>query len=68
MGITIGEKDALELCRINSEIAVSAFWIGERLDGTKEEIVAVDSVWILFICWRDTVIFTVLLAFLKSRK
>lgn len=49
LGITIDEMDALELCKINSEIVVATVWIVERLDGTKEEIVVVDSVWIVFI-------------------
>lgn len=42
LGTTPDERDALELCRINSEIAFATVWICKRLDFTKEEIVAVD--------------------------
>lgn len=66
LGITIDEMDALELCKINSEIVVATVWIVERLDGTKEEIVVVDSVWIVFIHWHADI--DSIPAFLKSGK
>lgn len=40
---TTNERDGLELCRINSEIAVPTVLISERLGITKEERAAVDT-------------------------